>query len=204
MGRASMIKSYLQAGKSVCPFAKVSPLSLVTVSARPRDDRSAILQGVAAFAAARENALILLSKTDKTFAATKAWATTAFLELLICCVHFDQPTLPIAEIEQYVERAVRPTLNSAEIRPHVALANKALMTICMAPIYPVDHPRHAPHTILVVTWSDDVNAALTSRAVPKIRAAMLAAQGHVYDANELMLPLPTQSAGRGAEEGHAL
>ena len=78
------------------------------------------------------------------------------------------------------------------------------MTICMAPVYPVAHPRHAPHTVLVVTWSDDVNAALTSGAVPKIRAAMNAAQGHVYDANELMLPLPMQSAGRGDEEGTAL
>ena len=64
------------------------------------------------------------------------------------------------------------------------------MTICMAPIYPTAHPRYAPHTILVVTWSDDVGAAQDTGVVAKIREAMAKAHGAVYDANELMLPLP--------------
>ena len=58
----------------------------------------------------------------------------------------------------------------------------------MAPIYPTAHPRYAPHTILVVTWSDDVGAAQDTGVVAKIREAMAKAHGAVYDANELMCP----------------
>jgi hypothetical protein len=196
MGRAETVKSYLQAGKSVCPFAKASPLELITTSAITRVDRAAVGQGVASFAAARGNALVLLASADDDFATTTAWATETFLELMICCTRFDQPTIPIAEIEQYVERVIRPTLGSAEIRPYLGLRAKALMTICMAPVYPAAHPRHAPHTILVVTWSDDVAAAAAQSvgAVSKIRAAMAKEHGCVYDADELMLPLPGTSS----------
>jgi hypothetical protein len=191
--RTDTIKSYLQAGKSICPFAKACPLELATVSTNPRADRAAILRSVTAFAAARGNAIVLLAKADKGFTATTAWAREAFLELMICCSQISQPAVPVTEIEDYVERAVRPTLSSHEIRPHLALHAKALMTIYMAPIYPAAHPRYAPHTILVVTWSDDVGEAQGTGAILKIREAMAKAHGHVYDANELMLPLPTVS-----------
>lgn len=187
--RAATIRNYLHAGKSVCPFAKACPLEVTTV-AKPRGSRAAILRSTTAFAAARGNALILLSKTDKGFAPTAAWATEAFLELVVCCAQISQPEMPIAEIEDYVERVVRPILDSHEIRPYLTLHNKALMTICMAPVYPTAHPRYAPHTILVATWSDDVGAA---GSVPKIREAMAKEHGTVYDANELMLPLPTKT-----------
>lgn len=204
MSRADAIKNYLQAGKSVCPFARACPLELATVSTNPRADRAVILRSVTAFAAARGNAIVLLAEADKDYAATAAWATEAFLELMICCEQVSQPLVPIeavlarrAEIEDYVERIIRPTLSSPEIRPHIALHDKALMTICMAPVYPADHPRHAPHTILVATWSDDIGAVLgTGASPPKIREAMAKAHGHVYDANELMLPLPTVASPR--------
>ena len=188
--RSEAVRSYLQAGKSVCPFAKAAPLEMVTASMTPRADRAAILQGATAFAAARGNAIVLLANADKGFAATAAWSAEAFLELMICCVQVSQPTVPIVEIEQHVETNVRPTLNSQDIRPYLALHGKALMTICMAPSYPAAHPRHAPHTILVATWADDVGAVQGTPAIAKIREAMVKAHGFVYDANELVLPLP--------------
>jgi hypothetical protein len=192
MNRAVAIKSYLHAGKSVCPFAKTCPVELASVSANPRADRAGILRSVATFATARGNAIILLAKTDEGFAATASWAAEAFLELMICCAQISQPSVAIAEIEHYVESTIRPTLSSDEIRPHLALHESALMTICMTPVYPAEHPRYAPHTILVVTWSADVDEALGAGGIPKIREAMAKAHGHVYDANELMLPLPTK------------
>ena len=192
MNRAAALKSYLQAGKSVCPFAKACSLELTSVSANPRTDRAGILRCVTTFAASRGNAIILVAKADKGFAATATWAAEAFLELMICCTQVSQPTVAIAEIEHYVESTVRPTLSSDEIRPHLALHGKALMTICMAPVYPAEHPRYAPHAILVVTWNADVDEALGAGSIPKIREAMAKAHGHVYDANELVLPLPTK------------
>jgi hypothetical protein len=188
--RALTIKSYLQAGKSVCPFAKTCTLELATVGANARADRATIFRCVTAFAAARGNAIVLVAKVDKGFATTTTWAQGAFLELMVCCTQISQPTIPVAEIEDHVERVIRPTLSSHEIRPHLSLHAKAMMTICMAPIYPTAHPRYAPHTILVVTWNDDVGAAQDTGAVAKIRAAMAKAHGSIYDANELMLPLP--------------
>jgi len=192
MNRAATIRGYLQAGQSVCPFAKACPFEMTTVSANARADRAGLLRSVTTFAAARGNAIVLLAKADKGFAATATWAAEVFLELMICCAQISQPTTPIAEIEHYVESSIRPILSSPEIRPHLALHGKALMTICMAPLYPATHPRYAPHTILVVTWSADVAAALGAEGIPKIREAMAKAHGHVYDANELMLPLPTK------------
>ena len=51
---------------------------------------------------------------------------------MICCTQISQPTIPVVEIEHHVEHVIRPTLSSHEIRPHLALHEKALMTICMA------------------------------------------------------------------------
>ncbi len=193
MNRATVIRSYLQAGKSVCPFAKAAPLELATVSALdPRVDRASILRAVTTFAAARGNALVLVANADKGFGTTEAWATAAFLELMICCAQVSQPSVSIVEIERYMDSTVRPVLNSTEIRPYAGLHEQALMTICMGPVYAAEHPRYAPHTILVATWTADVAAAQSTPAVPKIREAMAKAHGDVYDANELMLPLPTK------------
>lgn len=205
MSRTAVIRDYLQAGKSVCPFAKACPVELVTtVAAQPRADRAGILHGVAAFATAHDNALVVVAKADKDFTTTAAWAAETFLELMICCTQVSHPTLAIATIARYVERDVRPTLSSREIRPHLVLHGKALMTICMAPIYPTSHPRHAPHTILVSTWSDDVTARLGSTPVPKIRETMAAQHGYLYDANELVLPLPTDVQCDNNERGRGI
>ena len=165
----------------------------------PRADRAAILQGATAFAAARGNAIVLLANTDKDFAATAAWSAETFLELMICCVQISQPDVPIVEIEQHVETNVRPTLSSQDIRPYLSLHGEALMTICMAPSYPAAHPRHAPHTILVATWAEDVGAVQGTPVIAKIRDAMVKAHGYVYDANELVLPLPRNAV---RERGH--
>src|SRR5262249_55876011 len=90
--RTAAIATYFQAGKNVCPFAKTCPLELATVSMNPRADRSSILRSVTAFAAARGNALVLVAKADKGFAATATWAAESFLELMNCCLQINHPT----------------------------------------------------------------------------------------------------------------
>ena len=204
MDRTTAVKHHLQAGKSVCPFARACPLQLATVSTNPRTDRADILQAVATFAAERGNALVLLATADEDFTATTVWTREAFLELMVCCSQISHPTVPVPQIEDHVERTVRPILSSHEIRPYLSLHAKTLMTICMAPIYPAAHPRYAPHTILVVTWSDDVTASQDTGATSKIRETMARTHGHVYDANELMLPLPVAEESRTRKPHNSL
>jgi len=191
MNRAAALRSHLQTGKSICPFAKTCSLEITAPSTDIRADRAAVLHGMMTFAASRGNALVLLAPADGDFTAVTAWAREAFLELMICCSRINHPTVSITEIENHVERTVRPMLESQEIRPHLALHARPLMTICMAPVYPTTHPRYAPHTILVITWSDDVRGVQDTKAASKIREIMVKTHGCVYDANELVLPLPT-------------
>jgi hypothetical protein len=48
--------------------------------------------------------------------------------------------------------------------------------------------------VVVVTWQNDVAEAFKLPAVDRIRAAMRHEHGSVYDADELMLPLPVPTS----------
>ena len=72
----------------------------------------------------------------------------------------------------------------------IGLRGRALITICMAPVYPTLHPRYAPAAVLILVHVEDVDGI----EFPAVRSAMRAQHGYLYDANELMLPLPTASS----------
>jgi hypothetical protein len=59
----------------------------------------------------------------------------------------------------------------------------------MAPVYPATHPRFSPRPIIVLTYLSDVEGI----AIPVVREAMAREHGHLYDAKELVLPLPVQA-----------
>lgn len=72
----------------------------------------------------------------------------------------------------------------------LSCANKPLFAICISHLYPTMHPRYAPVTALVITRQVDVAAMQHHPARAKIHQAMFREHGFVYDADELMLPLP--------------
>lgn len=79
-------------------------------------------------------------------------------------------------------------------RPHMLLGGESplssLITICMAPVYPENHPRYSPHMMLVATWHTDVGQMQTRELTFKIREKAQAAHGGEYDGDELMLHWP--------------
>jgi hypothetical protein len=186
-----VIDDHLAAGRSVCPFAKGARKLYVRDSA----SRSQMLAGVREFAKARGAALIVCApegSNDWSFERTRTWVRDTFLELMICFGLSED-----VEMERFVREFVRPLLyNDADPRrPMLGHAGMPLFAICLAPVYPEKHPRYAPQASVVVTRQSDVAEAATSSpaVVAQIRAAMKDTHGFVYDADELMLPLPKVS-----------
>ena len=98
---------------------------------------------------------------------------------------------PEAELESSLTIALSVLLDDADPRrPVLSCDGAPLYTICMSPVYPVTHPRYAPRAVVVATWQADVAAGSVEPAFSRIRAAMKREHGSVYDADELMLPLP--------------
>lgn len=191
------VEAFLKEGGSVCPFAVRSQRYYATIDDRaPREARPIILG--AAFPFARTmgkslpGALLVVGAVDG-FEPTKTWAREVFLELMICLVLVggSNPTFE-AELVDHVDHEVRPILfdDANPKRPVLNCKGLPLFAICMAPIYPRTHPRYAPQAVVVVTWQADVALASTGPVLSRIRAAMKREHGSVYDADELMLPLP--------------
>lgn len=180
-----MLDAHLAAGRSVCPFAKGAHKVYVR-------DVTRMLVGLRAFAEMKGAALIVCAPGGSAgwdFERTRTWARETFLELMICFGLMDG-----VEMERFVQEFVRPLLfdDADPRRPMLGHAGLPLFAICLAPVYPKTHPRYAPHASVVVTRQSDVAEVATANptAVAQIRAAMKAEHGSVYDADELMLPLP--------------
>jgi hypothetical protein len=179
----------MQAG-SVCPFSAACTRICVKSG-----DRQALLQAAGRFAATRgkvpNGALLVLSDTPVGgFEATRAWAREVFLELTVC---FGMLVgVGEEELAKHVDAHVRPILMDDGDPRRVTLqcSGDPVFAICLAPVYPLSHPRYAPEPTVVVTWHADVAAVQDHPAVARIREVMKREHGSVYDANELMLPLP--------------
>lgn len=188
------IEAFLQAGGSVCPYAAGSRRIHVAADGPPFD-RKRLIDAAAQFAATRNKqpygALIVRGST-KEFEATKTWARELFLELVVCFDAIGAWAASDADTVRYVNKHVRPMLfdDAEAIRPALSCDNFPLYTICMAPVYPATHPRYAPQAVVVSTWQADVATGSVEPAFSRIRAAMRREHGSVYDADELMLPLP--------------
>lgn len=167
----------------------------------PKLDRNEILKATKRFAITegRTPSHVLLftsstsSKADESFESAKNWAQRLLLELFVDFAIVSYPEDVVEEIERVVDTDLKPVLldDNDRRRPELALNQKHLVSITLAPCYPVTNPRYAPHTALVVTWMKDImRGQKSSVAMTDIRGAMEREYGYVYDANELMLPLP--------------
>jgi hypothetical protein len=185
-----IIDDFIEKGGSVCPFARGSARLYVTVGRVPADKRKKTMEAVQRFAPGQNQALLVVGPDLPNFATTKAWAREVFLELMI--VMGLVGNVPEKDVVRYVRTQIRPLLENEldPRRPVLGFRDKPLYAICMAPCYPKTHPRHAPKPVIVVTWGQDVAGVHDQPATEKIREVMRREHGHVYDADDLMLPLP--------------
>jgi len=182
---APVIEAFLRSGSVVCPFARQRVI-LVEVEAEARRSRKALLHVARRFARSKGQSLVAIGPVGD-YEATKVWARECFLELGVA---FDVvSSLTSVEARARAERRVRPELfdDARPTRPMLGCEDQPLFAICMAPVYPERHPRHAPLPIVVVTRVSDV-AAVAREVRLAIRARAAARYGGDYDADDLMLP----------------
>jgi len=200
-GEASELEAFLSRGGSVCPFATRSARDYATVGAEPRLGRAHLRRAVEGFAETRgqapNGALLVLRRTEAShppsdFECTKTWAREVFLELMTCFGLVGGATE--ADLSPVIGKVRTMLFDEHEPRrPMLGCGDEPLFAICMSPLYPAAHPRYAPHAVVVVTWQGDVAAVHDHPARAHIRRAMAHEHGFVYDANDLMLPLPSEA-----------
>lgn len=185
-----IIDDFLEKGGSVCPFARGSTRLYVTVGRVPSDKRKKTLGTVQRFLPGQNQALLVIGPKLPNFQVTRVWAREVFLELMTCFGLLDG--LPEKEVVRHVRSEIRPLLEDEQDprRPVLGFRGKPLYAICMAPCYPKTHPRYAPEPVVVATWGQDVAQVHDRLTTEKIREVMRREHGHVYDADDLMLPLP--------------
>lgn len=179
-------RSYLESGGSICPFASRCYVHYEFDTGDFRPILSNFEHGQAIVAVSRHYPNWLLSFEDM-----KTWARSIFVKIMRHAARLSNPGSTDREIVQEIMTNIYPILenDSDQRRPNIALRNEPVITICMAPVYPITHPRYSPVPMLVLTWYEDLkNAGI----FPKVRRAMEQEHGHVYDALELMLPMPPQ------------
>lgn len=181
----STIKEYLEEGNNTCPFSRSCTTHYVIDSDDFRPAFRALKGG---------QAVVIESsyKGDLTeFEATKKWARSTFLKALAHATSVSNPNLSDYNIWTYIDNVIAPILNNDSSTIHVGLAlcGEPMVTICMSPTYPIHHPRYAPNAILVLVNLFDVDEA---GALNKVRESMLKEHGSIYDAMELILPLPAE------------
>jgi len=191
----SELETLLSGGGSVCPFAAGSKRIYISDADSPKAMRAAVARFAAPRGKRPYGALLVLGSTSDasydTFEAVQFWAREVFLSLAYNFARLGGASL--SEAYTYVQSTMRPMLldDTDPRRPVLGCGDQPLFCFCIAPLYPKTHPRYAPQPVVVVTWQADVFASMTSQAVvDSIRGAMKREHGSVYDADELMLPLP--------------
>jgi hypothetical protein len=173
------VREHCEAGRSVCPFAVSRPLRYAT-------DGEPLVPLLSAMRL-QEAAVIVADRSPVTFAATREWAFRTFLSALRAAVVVSHPLLATSERRAAVAGVERELRDDASPTfPMIGLRDRPLITICMAPIYPAAHPRFAPRAALVLVHEVDATAI----ELPRVREAMIAQHGSLYDANQIVLPLP--------------
>lgn len=193
----STTEEFLAGGGSVCPFARNSRRIYARIGAEPAKARGKLFDAAAEFrktkGATPNAALLVVGPGWAPFDVTKIWAREVFLELMMAFGLGDggDPR----RMRVHIQRTVRPMLyNDAHPRrPMLGCADEPLFSICVSPLYPKGHPRYAPETAVVVTWQSDVARAQSEPVTERIREVMHQEHGFVYDADDLMLPLPTRA-----------
>jgi hypothetical protein len=178
----AIVDAYLRAGKSVCPHARKATIHYAT-------DNEAFGPMLAAIKPS-EAGVVIGSREVDGFEATKRWAQDTVLSMFAAAASLAYPSLSHKQVKDLVRAQAEPVLRN-DLDPrrlYVPVRNQPVLPVCMAPVYPATHPRYSPRPIIVLTYLADVEGI----AIPAVREAMAREHGHVYDAKELVLPLPMQ------------
>jgi hypothetical protein len=97
-------------------------------------------------------------------------------------------------VREHVRTQTEPVLRNDDhpCRLYLPVRNKPVLPVSMAPIYSVPHPRFSPMAILVLTFLEDIDGV----EIPAVRDVMRREHGYLYDAQELVLPLPAGARSR--------
>lgn len=197
MNRIKAVTGFFRSGECVCPFTQYAELHFAMASSTPRFQRIDLRRALIQFSETMgmnpaHSVIVVRQDGDSDFDQTRQWARAVYLELNTVCALISHPLVSVEQVETQIEREVKPVLfdDSNPRRPSIILSEQPTITICLAPCYPRSHPRWAPVTLLSMAWHIDIALAQTQGVVKKIREKMLNEHGILYDADELMLPLP--------------
>lgn len=186
------LQDFLRRGGSVCPLAARSRV-LYVLEGEMHDLRRELLM-----LSARESLAVVARVEPPDYAGVRSWAFSRFAEAFDVGLVLSSPGLTAASRMNMMLRVERDLRDPAvKTRPYVAVRGEPLVSICLSPVYPDGHPRHAPSTCLVMTWVEDVARV---GEIPAVRAVMKERHGSLYDANELVLELPTSACAVGDGE----
>jgi len=199
--RTEAVRSFLRDGGSLCPYAasaeRAGQVQYLELAPGYPGLRAHMLEAAFQFAGTANvggaHALLVLTPNDLPFDEAKERAHMMFMELALAFGRVTYPVAPVTDLAGHLRRNIEPYLADPIRfgRFFIGCKDKPLYTIGFGPQYPVEgprHPRHAPHTLLSMTWHHEL-AAVPPESVEMIRARMLAAAGCLYDADELWLPL---------------
>jgi hypothetical protein len=108
------------------------------------------------------------------------------LVILFARIYFPKATERQLRLRAEHDFTQHPMRDPRALRHFIANRGAPVTTIALGPQYPVDHPRYAPATCLVLVHTTDI-AAASPLIIQKIRERCFA--NGSYDADELWLPL---------------
>lgn len=186
------IDDYLRAGKSICPYAKKAEIHYAV-------DNEPLWPMMRAIKRYEAGVVICLRRVSMDFWTTKIWAQDTILTMFVATAQHGNPQWSHRQAREHVYAHIGPVLRNDNDprRPALAVDGKPMVPICMAPVYPTTHPRFSPIPIIVVTWYEDLHGVV----IPAVRDAMAKEHGSVYDALEIMLPLPKKLTVEAANVG---
>jgi hypothetical protein len=180
------VDRHLRAGGSVCPYARKATIHYAM-------DNEALGPTLLAMETT-EAGVVVASASPASFGDVKRWAQDTVLSMFVAVTSLMHPNLSRRQVKEYVATSIEPVLRNDDDprRLYLPVKGKPVLPVCLAPVYPVTHPRFSPAAIIVLTHLEDVDGV----EIPAIREAMKREHGSVYDAQELMLPLPASVEGR--------
>ncbi len=184
--RLQRVKEFFESGRSVCPFTKkyANQVSYVCVPDDTTLDKNPVLDFIAD---PTIMALTYVFESDKgTHQEEHSRAIEVFKKLylsLFLTEHGQAAKEHLSQLEGELNKAFSP---SSDINPFLSYNSQPLFSIAMNPLYDQNHPRWAPHPIIVITKHSDVEA-VPKPVVDSIRGKMLERIGKLYDADELYI-----------------
>jgi hypothetical protein len=182
--RLRRVREFVESGGSICPLAARCPIRYGLDPDGVRSVLTVLSPG--------EAAVVLSARQIARFEAVEEWARKCFLRVADAAIGLSAPEMT-DEVRRRAVRDVGRLLEDprAQIRPVIGLRGEPVVTTCMAPVYPRNHPRWAPEPMLVLVRVSDMARV---GMLPGVRRAIERAHGFLYDADELVVKLPAQTA----------